>query len=235
MITVRTITSAVSSIDIINPITDKSKNYSCINSEDKEYEPANPFSVTKSDVDFAENGTHKKNTKNTKNSKDKKNSRNERMRSTSEPNFMSERDRMDVNSGFERGLTEDQRLSKLQCVNLNYFNSFVRTVVRSTLVTTVIFMAVGIPQFGDMVDLVGGLVMPFTCFLLPSAMFIRLRHHLDRLPRIKNRNIPDNLNDTALTYKKKGYMSNIVYFKHVMIMIFGVMTMVGTTVESAAN
>ena len=147
-------------------------------------------------------------------------------------------DRINASTDFETDQTIDQRYNALLLLNTTFFNNLVAYSVRTTLVLTVIFMAVGIPQFGDMVDLVGGLVMPFTCFLLPSAMFVRLRHHLDRLPLIRNKSIPEssyNRDSIALTYRKKGSMSNIVYLKHVLIMIFGMVTMISTTVLSLTS
>lgn len=116
-----------------------------------------------------------------------------------------------------------------------FFVGFIEYSVRTILVTTVILMSVSLPQFGDMVDLVGGLVMPLTCFLLPSAMKIRLGHHSDQLLTCPAADV-DSLGDhcvsdiTAISRtNQKRSMPPVVYFGHILIMAFGFLTMIATT------
>lgn len=143
-----------------------------------------------------------------------------------------------IDTDIENVPAIEQRVGYFLCVDSSIFTLLVQYSVRTTLVTTVILIAVGIPQFGDMVDLVGGLVMPFTCFLLPSAMFVRLRHHIDSLLPLRNRNIPDNgygCDGITLRYQKTRSLSRTVYAKHVLIMIFGVMTIGSTIILSSMS
>jgi hypothetical protein len=58
------------------------------------------------------------------------------------------------------------------------FTLLVQYAVRASLVLTVILMAVCIPGFGTMVSFVGGVVCAFTGFLLPPAIYFRLRSKL---------------------------------------------------------
>lgn len=135
------------------------------------------------------------------------------------------------------------------------FTSAVQYTVRTALVTSVVLMSVSVPRFGDMVDLVGGLVMPLTCFLLPSAMNIRLWHHIDQLDTttptslspqksaggdvtlpvsaVSNSNSSPNSWSSSgvapLIVKKKGSMSNAQLFVHTLIILFGLLTMIATT------
>jgi amino acid permease len=125
-------------------------------------------------------------------------------------------------------------LDSTKCMETGYFAAFVQYTVRSLLVTTVILMSISIPQFGDMVDLVGGLVMPLTCFLLPSAMNIRLINHLDQLLQaqapVHGHSAGAGCNGIApLIYKKRGSMPRFVFYVHLLIILFGVITMAATT------
>lgn len=61
------------------------------------------------------------------------------------------------------------------------FTLIVQYSVRTSLVISVILMAVLIPNFGDMVDLVGGVVCSFTGFFLPPVIYMRLRSKLFHL------------------------------------------------------
>lgn len=125
-------------------------------------------------------------------------------------------------------------LDSTKCIETGCFAAFVQYTVRSLLVTTVIVMSISIPQFGDMVDLVGGLVMPLTCFLLPSAMNIRLINHLDQLQQaqapVHGHSAGAGCNGIApLIYKKRGSMPRFVFYVHLLIILFGVITMAATT------
>jgi amino acid permease len=125
-------------------------------------------------------------------------------------------------------------LDSTKCMETGCFAAFVQYTVRSLLVTTVILMSISIPQFGDMVDLVGGLVMPLTCFLLPSAMNIRLINHLDQLLQaqapVHGHSAGAGCNGIApLIYKKRGSMPRFVFYVHLLIILFGVITMAATT------
>ena len=127
-----------------------------------------------------------------------------------------------------------------KCMETSCFAAFVQYTVRSLLVTTVIVMSVSIPQFGDMVDLVGGLVMPLTCFLLPSAMNIRLINHLDKLLQtqeiVHGHRAGAGCNGIApLIYKKRGSMPRFVFYVHLLIILFGVITMAATTALSVTS
>lgn len=79
------------------------------------------------------------------------------------------------------------------------FTTFVQYSVRTTLVMAVILMAVLIPNFGDMVDLVGGVVCSFTGFFLPPIIYMRLRSKLfqHQLP------IDNSVTISALTHNLK--------------------------------
>ena len=147
-------------------------------------------------------------------------------------------DSFDTDTVYEKVETAKRRLYRKLDTDSNIVAILVQYAVRTTLVATVILMAISIPHFGDMVDLVGGLVMPLTCFLLPSAMFVRLRHHFNCLLLMRNRNTPDagyRSDDITSAYQKKGSLSRFVYAKHLLIMIFGIMTMISTIVLSAVS
>ena len=129
--------------------------------------------------------------------------------------------------------TNTEQTDYLKLPKNTFFVAFIEYTVRTILVITVILMSVSLPQFGDMVDLVGGLVMPLTCFLLPSAMKIRLSHHSDQLLRpadddnLGSQRIRDNMAASRATQKRS--MRPVVYFGHVVIMAFGFLTMIATT------
>ena len=53
-----------------------------------------------------------------------------------------------------------------------------RYLTRSVLVLIVMALAVGVPNFGQVVDLVGGLVCSFTGYILPPVLYMRLRGQL---------------------------------------------------------
>ena len=137
-------------------------------------------------------------------------------------------------SSLETDAIRAQNDDPLKLPRNAFFVGFIEYSVRTILVTTVILMSVSLPQFGDMVDLVGGLVMPLTCFLLPSAMKIRLGHHSDQL-LICPADV-DSLGDhcvsdvtTISRTNQKRSMPPVVYFGHVLIMAFGFLTMIATT------
>ena len=141
--------------------------------------------------------------------------------------------RTSESSPLESDVNSTQQADSLKLPNNTFFVSFIEYTVRTILVITVILMSVSLPQFGDMVDLVGGLVMPLTCFLLPSAMQIRLSHHSDQLLRpadgddLGSQRIRDNM--AASRTNQKRSMPPVVYFGHVLIMAFGFLTMIATT------
>lgn len=81
----------------------------------------------------------------------------------------------------------------------------IRYGVRTLLVFTVVVIAMGIPNFGNMVDLVGGVVCSLTGYVLPPLLFMRVS---------SIRRKPQPLARTCL---------------HIGITIFGVVTMVTTT------
>ena len=144
----------------------------------------------------------------------------------------------DSDTIYEKVEAPNIRLRRKSCTDPNIVAVLVQYSVRSTLVATVILMAISIPHFGDMVDLVGGLVMPLTCFLLPSAMFVRLRHHFDCLLSIRNRNISNTdygSDDITLIYQKKGSLPRFIFARHLLIMIFGITMMMSTVVLSAVS
>ena len=58
-----------------------------------------------------------------------------------------------------------------------------RYLTRSALVLIVMALAVGIPNFGQVVDLVGGLVCSFTGYILPPVLYMRLRGQLFEMKR----------------------------------------------------
>jgi hypothetical protein len=73
-----------------------------------------------------------------------------------------------------------------------------------------------------------GLVLPFTCFILPPAMHIRLRSQIYQIISSPNHS---NINDDIeLIYKKKGPESFVSLIFHVGIIIFGCLTMLFTVV-----
>ena len=145
------------------------------------------------------------------------------------------------------GDVKRERESRSDGTDPKMFTCIVQYTVRTALVTSVVLMSVCVPRFGDMVDLVGGLVMPLTCFLLPSAMNIRLWHHIDLLTASTSSSSQYSAggelcqsSDTAsasrgssgvapLIVKKRSTMSNTQYFFHMLIILFGVLTMIATT------
>lgn len=78
-------------------------------------------------------------------------------------------------------LADDIKNAQELLIRNERFTLFVQYMVRSSLVITVILMAVGIPGFGDMVALVGGFVCSFTGFFLPPIIYVRLRSKLYHL------------------------------------------------------
>jgi amino acid permease len=165
----------------------------------------------------------------------------------------------------------------------DYFTTFIQYLIRSNLVIIVIMIAISVPQFGDMINLVGGefernllffcfdyfinlciflliffliflffhslffglivhlficrlsficlfigLVLPFTCFILPPAMHIRLNSQIYQI--ISSQNLVNIHDDIALIYKKKRPESYISITCHIGIIIFGCLTMLFTVV-----
>ena len=73
------------------------------------------------------------------------------------------------------------KMAKEMLIRNERFTLLVQYTVRTSLVISVILMAVLIPNFGDMVDLVGGIVSSFTGFFLPPIIYMRLRSKLFQL------------------------------------------------------
>ena len=73
------------------------------------------------------------------------------------------------------------KMAKEMLLRNERFTLLVQYTVRTSLVISVILMAVLIPNFGDMVDLVGGIVSSFTGFFLPPIIYMRLRSKLFHL------------------------------------------------------
>ena len=90
------------------------------------------------------------------------------------------RDRMDNDDtvydsdNLDRGI----KMAQEMLLRNERFTLFVQYTVRTSLVISVILMAVLIPNFGDMVVLVGGVVCSFTGFFLPPIIYMRLRSKL---------------------------------------------------------
>lgn len=145
------------------------------------------------------------------------------------------------------GDVKRERDSRVGSAGSKLFTCIIQYTVRTALVTSVVLMSVCVPQFGDMVDLVGGLVMPLTCFLLPSAMNIRLWHHIDQLTASTSSSsqysaggelcqstdtssVPrGSSGDAPLIAKRRSSMSSTQYFLHMLIISFGLLTMIATT------
>ena len=91
------------------------------------------------------------------------------------------------------------KMAQEMLVRNERFTAFVQYSVRTALVMAVILMAVLIPNFGDMVDLVGGVVCSFTGFFLPPIIYMRLRSKLfqHQLP------IDNSVTIAALTHNLK--------------------------------
>ena len=88
-------------------------------------------------------------------------------------NTMAEYDSQNIDMGI--------KMAKEMLLRNERFTLLVQYLVRTSLVITVILMAVLIPNFGDMVDLVGGVVSSFTGFFLPPIIYMRLRSKLFQL------------------------------------------------------
>ena len=85
-----------------------------------------------------------------------------------------------------------------------------RYLIRSVLVLIVMALAVGAPNFGQVVDLVGGLVCSFTGYILPPVLYMRLRGQLFDVKRNMDQDRQGTLGAGTLGDGDNGMNSNSI-------------------------
>ena len=74
-----------------------------------------------------------------------------------------------------RVIVEQSLLSSLPDAWVHKHDTFTRNLVRMMMVGLVVGIACGVPDFGDIVSLTGGVFMTFTGFVLPPLIYNRVR------------------------------------------------------------
>ena len=124
-----------------------------------------------------------------------------------------------------------------------------RYVVRTTLVLIVVLLSVGVPNFGQVVDLVGGIVCSWTGYCLPPLLYMRLRTRVLEMKRTLERATPHDgggasaaaaseagndgePGDAGDAAEEESANSTWSTLGHLLIVAFGLVTMVFTTLTN---
>jgi hypothetical protein len=84
----------------------------------------------------------------------------------------------------------------------------VRICVRTIIVFVVVLIAVAVPRFGDVVNLVGGLVCSLTGYVLPPALFLRLKYMEGAIKNRSLHTVDTRFNDNRADGTADGSMND---------------------------